>query len=195
MIKNRLMVYGSLTFLVLFWCYLVFHETDWEKEKKANYENGDFEVAHNILTKLQDYVLKKKKLESNHQIKKEKKSHWFKDDEIVVDSVSLLDHEQYIQGLQDKGRLYLAALDYVYNAEIAFINEYTSPLKTWGLEYDGRGNLGNSTIYWNTNGRVVVNGVLYSKEGNIGGLNLSNYSLFTISESDNSIYNPLVIST
>ena len=64
-----------------------------------------------------------KKLESNHQIKKEKKSHWFKDDEIVVDSVSLLDHEQYIQGLQDKGRLYLAALDYVYNAEIAFIKE------------------------------------------------------------------------
>ena len=81
------------------------------------------------------------------------------------------------------------------SAEIAFINEYTSPLKTWGLEYDGRGNLGNSTIYWNTNGRVVVNGVLYSKEGNIGGLNLSNYSLFTISESDDSIYNPLVIST
>ncbi len=125
------MVYGSLTFLVLFWCFLVFHETDWEKEKKANYnwsyekacENGDFAVAHNILTRLQDDVLREKRDESNHQVKKEKRSHWFKDDEIVVDSVSLLDHEQYIQGLQDKGRIYLAGLDYVYNAEIAYVKE------------------------------------------------------------------------
>ena len=86
-------------------------------------EKGDFEVAHNILNKLQNEVLEEKKWEKDHQIKKEKKSHWFKDDEIVVDSLSLLDHEQYIQGLQNKGRSYLAGLDYVYNAEIAYVKE------------------------------------------------------------------------
>lgn len=93
----------------------------WSYEKAC--ENGDFEVAHNILNKLQNEVLEEKKWEKDHQIKKEKKSHWFKDDEIVVDSVSLLDHEQYVQGLQNKGRAYLAGLDYVYNAEIAFVKE------------------------------------------------------------------------
>ena len=80
-------------------------------------------------------------------------------------------------------------------AEYYFVNEYTEPLRVWGLEYNGMGNLGGSTLYWTPTGKVVVNGILYSKEGNIGGLNLSSDSLFTISEGNGSSYNPLVIST
>lgn len=101
------------------------------EEKKSNYnwsyelacENGEFQVAHNILTKLKKEVLAEKENEKLHPIKKEKKSHWFKDDEYVVDSISLEDHNQFMQGLQNKGRTYLAGLDYVYNAEIAYVKE------------------------------------------------------------------------
>lgn len=122
---------GSAVFWVVIMALGLFLETKDSKEADANYgwsyekacEKGDFEVAHNILNKLQNEVLEEKKWEKDHQIKKEKKSHWFKDDEIVVDSLSLLDHEQYIQGLQNKGRSYLAGLDYVYNAEIAYVKE------------------------------------------------------------------------
>ena len=131
MITNRPLFYGGVTILVLLYCLIFYNRCERGKEAEANYDwsyekacdNGDFEVAHKILTKLQDDVLWEKRGESHHKIKKEKKSHWFKDDEIVVDSVSLLDHEQYIQGLQDKGRIYLAGLDYVYNAEIAYVKE------------------------------------------------------------------------
>ena len=94
---------------------------NWSYEKAC--ENGDFTVAHKLLSNLQEDVLMEKEREKDHQIKKEKKTHWFKDDEIVVDSVSVLDHEQYIQGLENKGRVYLAGLDYVYNAEIAYVKE------------------------------------------------------------------------
>lgn len=101
------------------------------KENEANYnwsyelacENGDFQVAHKILTKLQEEVLEKKEKEKYHSVKKEKKSHWFKDDEYVVDSTSLEDHYIFMQGLQTKARAYLAGLDYVYNAEIAYVKE------------------------------------------------------------------------
>ena len=111
---KKLCLIGGLGGLFVFYLLLFLSpESDYEKEKKANYnwsyekacENGDFEVAHNILAKLQDDVLEEKRWERHHQIKKEKKTHLFKDDEIVVDSVSILDHEQYIQGLQDKGRI------------------------------------------------------------------------------------------
>lgn len=109
----------------------IFFEDDYKKEKEANYdwsyekacENGDFMVAHNLLEKLQKEVLEEKKLEVNHQIKKEKKTHWFKDDEYVVDSISVDDHNQFMRDLQVKGREYLTGLDYVYNAEIAYVKE------------------------------------------------------------------------
>lgn len=102
-----------------------------EKENVANYnwsyelacENGDFQVAHKILSKLQEDVLYEKQFEKDHAIKKEKKTHWFKDDEYVVDSVSLEDHNMFMENLQAKGRAYLSGLDYVYNAEIAYVNE------------------------------------------------------------------------
>ena len=94
---------------------------DWSYERAC--ENGDFMVAHKILEELKEDVLNEKKLEVNHQIKKEKKTHWFKDDEYVVDSISVDDHNQFMIGLQDKGRKYLVGLDYVYNAEIAYVKE------------------------------------------------------------------------
>jgi len=130
--KNKFLVLAlSVVLLGFMFGFPFLYIYNENKENEANYnwsyekacENGDFEVAHNILAKLQDDVLSEKSREKNHQIKKEVKSHWFKDDEIVVDSVSILDHEQYIQGLQDKGRIYLAGLDYVYNAEIAYVKE------------------------------------------------------------------------
>ena len=42
----------------------------WSYEKAC--ENGDYEIAHNILNKLQNEVLEEKKWEKDHQIKKEK---------------------------------------------------------------------------------------------------------------------------
>lgn len=120
---------------VIFWCLMVglgfYLEKGDIEEANENYgwsyekacENGDFMVAHNLLEKLQKEVLEEKKLEVNHQIKKEKKTHWFKDDEYVVDSISVDDHNQFMRDLQDKGRKYLTGLDYVYNAEIAYVKE------------------------------------------------------------------------
>ena len=64
------------------------------------------------------------------------------------------------------------------SVETTFVNEYTEPLKAWGLEYDGRGNLGGSTLYWTPTGKVVVNGILYSKEGNIGGFTIDTNRLY-----------------
>jgi len=63
----------------------------------------------------------------------------------------------------------------------------------WGLEVDGKGNLGGPTLYWNQTGKVVVNGILYSTEGKIGGLNIGSTTMFTVDEIHN--YNPLVISS
>ena len=109
--------------------YYYYHQEN--KENEANYnwsyelacENGDFQVAHKILVKLEKEVIAIKADEANHQIKMEKKTHWFKDDEYVVDSISLEDHNIYMQNLQAKGRTYLSGLDYVYNAEIAYVKE------------------------------------------------------------------------
>lgn len=109
--------------------YYYYHQEN--KENEANYnwsyelacENGDFQVAHKILSKLQEDVLSEKQFEKDHAIKKEKKTHWFKDDEYVVDSVSLEDHNMFMENLQAKGRAYLSGLDYVYNAEIAYVKE------------------------------------------------------------------------
>ena len=109
--------------------YYYYHQEN--KENEANYnwsyelacENGDFQVAHKILVKLEKEVIAIKADEANHQIKMEKKTHWFKDDEYVVDSISLEDHNMFMENLQAKGRAYLSGLDYVYNAEIAYVNE------------------------------------------------------------------------
>jgi hypothetical protein len=135
--QKQLKKYGWLIvlFYVLFFgglCGgLYYYYQQENKENEANYnwsyelacENGDFQVAHKILTKLQEEVLEKKEKEKYHSVKKEKKSHWFKDDEYVVDSTSLEDHYIFMQGLQTKARAYLAGLDYVYNAEIAYVKE------------------------------------------------------------------------
>jgi hypothetical protein len=100
-----------------------------ENEKNYNWsyelaiENGDFQAAHKILQKLEKDVIEEKEFEKYHQVKKEKKTHWFKDDEYVLDSASVEDHNQYMDGLQSKGRAYLAGLIYVYNAEIAYVKE------------------------------------------------------------------------
>lgn len=69
----------------------------------------------------------------------------------------------------------------------------TEPLKVWGLEVDGKGNLGGPTLYWNQTGKVVVNGILYSTEGKIGGLNIGTDAMFTNNTTYN--YNPLIISS
>jgi len=118
----------ALVAMVVFTCS---HENKMEEENKKNYnwsyelaiENGDFQAAHKILRTLEEDVLDKKEHEKYHQIKKEKKTHWFKDDEYVVDSASIEEHNQYMEGLQSKGRAYLAGLIYVYNAEIAYVKE------------------------------------------------------------------------
>ena len=75
------------------------------------------------MQKLEKDVIEEKEFEKYHQVKKEKKTHWFKDDEYVVDSTSVEDHNQYMDGIQSKGRAYLAGLFYVYNAEIAYVKE------------------------------------------------------------------------
>jgi len=82
-------------------------------------------------------------------------------------SFNLLETGEYITGgvLTPKQEGYL-------------LSEYSESLKLWGLEINGKGNLGGTTLYWNTTGRVVVNGVIYSTEGNIGGFTLSNNSLY-----------------
>jgi hypothetical protein len=137
--KNRIILqkkrWKIISFYVIFFggliCLNIFLNLQKNKENEANYnwsyelacENGDFQVAHKILTKLQEEVLEKKEKEKYHSVKKEKKSHWFKDDEYVVDSTSLEDHYIFMQGLQTKARAYLAGLDYVYNAEIAYVKE------------------------------------------------------------------------
>ena len=130
-LQKLIMFCGSVLSLFLIGLSIHNHDKEKEDEAKENYnwsyelacENGDFAVAHKLLMKLQDDVLFEKKLESEHQIKKEKKTHWFKDDEYVVDSLSIEDHNQYMEGLQSKGRAYLAGLIYVYNAEIAYVKE------------------------------------------------------------------------
>ena len=130
-LQRLIMFCGSVLGLFLIGLWIHNHDKEMENEAKENYnwsyelacENGDFAAAHKLLTKLQDDVLFEKKLESEHQIKKEKKTHWFKDDEYVVDSLSIEDHNQYMEGLQSKGRAYLAGLIYVYNAEIAYVKE------------------------------------------------------------------------
>ena len=77
-----------------------------------------------------------------------------------------------------------------------FINDYTTPLKVWALQKCGKGNLGGSTLYWNPNGKVVVNGILYSTKGNIGGLRLGQDALYTLAKDANdNVFNPLRIST
>lgn len=77
-----------------------------------------------------------------------------------------------------------------------FVQQYTTPLKVWALQKDGKGNLGGSTLYWDTRGKVVVNGILYSTEGNIGGLRLGENTLYTLAKDANdTIFNPLRIST
>ena len=82
------------------------------------------------------------------------------------------------------------------DVETHFINDYTTPLKVWALQKDGKGNLGGSTLYWNTKGKVVVNGILYSTAGNIGGLRLAEDALYTLTKDANdNIFNPLRIST
>jgi hypothetical protein len=135
--QKQLKKYGWLIvlFYVLFFgglCGgLYYYYQQENKENEANYnwsyelacENGDFQVAHKILSKLQEEVLYEKKFEKDHAIKKEKKTHWFKDDEYVVDSASLEDHNMFMENLQAKGRTYLSGLDYVYNAEIAYVKE------------------------------------------------------------------------
>ena len=118
----------ALVAMVVFTCS---HENKMEEENKKNYnwsyelaiENGDFQAAHKILQKLEKDVIEEKEFEKYHQVKKEKKTHWFKDDEYVVDSTSVEDHNQYMDGIQSKGRAYLAGLFYVYNAEIAYVKE------------------------------------------------------------------------
>lgn len=123
--------FGCIIYLLFFVAMGILMIYIEEKEDDKNYgssyekacENGDFAVAHNILEKLKEDVLYVKKFEDDHQIKKEKKTHWFKDDEIVDDPISVQDHLQYIADLQYKGRNYLAGLDYVYNAEIAYVRE------------------------------------------------------------------------
>ena len=77
------------------------------------------------------------------------------------------------------------------NADDAFVTEYSEPLPTWGFEIDGKANIGGSTLYINPSGQVVVNGILQSKMGNIGGLYLGENSLYT----DQDGYNPIKIST
>jgi len=126
-----IMFCGSVLSLFLIGYFIHSYSNSLEDEAKENYdwsyelacENGDFAAAHKLLTKLQDDVLFEKKFEKDHQVKKEKKTHWFKDDEYVVDSISVEDHNQYMEGLQSKGRAYLAGLIYVYNAEIAYVKE------------------------------------------------------------------------
>ena len=82
------------------------------------------------------------------------------------------------------------------DVENHFINDYTTPLKVWALQKLGKGNLGGSTLYWNTNGKVVVNGILYSTAGNIGGLRLGEDALYTLAkDANNNVFNPLRIST
>ena len=131
--KKQVRWIGIISALALV-AMVVFHPSyvnKMEEENKKNYnwsyelaiENGDFQAAHKILRTLEEDVLDKKEHEKYHQIKKEKKTHWFKDDEYVVDSASIEEHNQYMEGLQSKGRAYLAGLIYVYNAEIAYVKE------------------------------------------------------------------------
>ena len=84
--------------------------------------------------------------------------------------------------------------------EQGFIDNYTTPLKVWALQKDGKGNLGGSTLYWDKLGKVVVSGILYSNEGNIGGLYLGNDSLYTLHYTFNQTnekvpFNPIILST
>lgn len=61
-----------------------------------------------------------------------------------------------------------------YNTFLNKIKEEEFSL--WSLEYDGSGNLGGNSFYWDTNGNVTVSGTLYSGSGQIGGFVLnSNY--------------------
>lgn len=93
----------------------------WSYEKAC--ENEDFEVAHNILRKLEKDVIEEKNNEKYHQVKGKTKKHWFKDDEYVVDQNSAADHRAFVEGLRDKARIYLEGLYFVYNAEIAIVKE------------------------------------------------------------------------
>ena len=80
--------------------------------------------------------------------------------------------------------------------ETALVNDYSTPLKVWALEKNGKGNLGSSTLYWNSTGKVVVNGVLYGTEGSIGGFSLGKDALYTSAlDGNNEIFNPIVISS
>ena len=79
------------------------------------------------------------------------------------------------------------------NVETSFLEEHTSPLKMWAFEIDGKTNIGGSTLYVDSNGKVVVTGILRSNEGNIGGLYLSKGGLFTYDTTRT--YNPINLST
>lgn len=82
------------------------------------------------------------------------------------------------------------------NVESDFVANYTTPLKVWSLEKNGKGNVGGATLYWNSMGKVVVNGILYSTEGNIGGFNLGKDALYTLAlDVNNTIFNPIIISS
>ena len=78
-------------------------------------------------------------------------------------------------------------------AEDYFVNQYTDPLKLWGLEIDGKGNLGGHTLYWNAAGKVVVDGTIFADQGRIGGFNLTSNSLYTYDETLN--YSPIYINS
>lgn len=66
-------------------------------------------------------------------------------------------------------------------------------LHLWSLEIDGKGNLGGNSFYFDENGKVTVNGVLYSKEGNIAGFAISNNSFYV--KKGNMKYEPFIISS
>ena len=78
-------------------------------------------------------------------------------------------------------------------AEAAFMNEHTSPLKMWAFEIDGKANIGGSTFYVDSTGKVNVNGIIRSNEGIIGGLYLSSGGLFTFD--DTRSFKPISLST
>lgn len=127
--KKRTALIMSLSGLLILILLLYFGGSSSDNNKKyySSYEmaceDGDFQAAHELLIKLKEDFMNEKEHEQYHQIKKEKKSHWFKDDEYEVDSASVEDHAQFMRGLLDKGRKYLAGLDFVYNAEIAYVKE------------------------------------------------------------------------
>lgn len=65
-------------------------------------------------------------------------------------------------------------------------------LHLWSLDIDGKGNLGGNSFYFDNQGKVTVNGILYSKEGNIAGFALSNNSFYI--KKGNMKYEPFIIS-